>query len=164
MRQRPESYPIAGTLSVRWRAETISGALWCRQMRFRSFARQPQKKCQGETEIPFCKRGEVEPGMGLSVRSKSLDFFGRKSKSEETWGSPMFPISGDIRRGLHPHSQSAQESVLRRIDYDSHVAWPYYQVPRIWLHNALEFFNSPIKSAGGCIRVQQANALIQRMD
>lgn len=73
----------------------------------------------------------------------------------------MFPIFGDVRRDLHTISQGAEEAMLRRIDHDSHVTPPNYQVPRSWLNNTLEFFDSPINSAGGRVLVVQPNTFIQ---
>lgn len=65
----------------------------------------------------------------------------------------MFPITGDIRRDLHTPFQGAQETVLRRIDHDSHVTAPDYHVPGYWLHNPLEFLDPTIESARGRILI-----------
>ena len=76
----------------------------------------------------------------------------------------MFPIIRYVGRDLYTSSQGAEETVLQRIDYDPHMTPPDYQIPGLWLRNALEFFDPPIKSARRRILVVQANALIQGMN
>jgi hypothetical protein len=99
-----------------------------------------------------------------TCQAQLLRLYDPKGKSEESRRSPTFPILGYIRRGLHTHSQGAQKTVLRRIDYDSHVTAPDHQIPGIWLQNTLESFYSTVKSAGGRVRVMQAHLLIQCVD
>jgi len=76
----------------------------------------------------------------------------------------MFPIIGDIRRDLYTFLQRAHETVLERVDYDSHVTPPHHHVPGNWLHNALEFSDPTIQSTRGRILIVKASALIQGMD
>lgn len=60
--------------------------------------------------------------------------------------------------------QSAHETVPRRIDNDSHVTTPDYQVPGFWLQNTVEFLDPTIESAGVHIWVTHANTRIQCVD
>lgn len=73
----------------------------------------------------------------------------------------MFPIAGDIRGDLHARFQRAQETVLGRINYDSHMASPDHHVPWDWVQDTLKPLYAPVESARGRIWVVHADQLIK---
>lgn len=60
--------------------------------------------------------------------------------------------------------QRAQETVLRRINYDSHMTAPDDHVSGNWLQNPLKFFYPTVQGSRRRVRVAEADALIERMD